>query len=101
VDLGLAHARLIKFLEEQEPCPIAGTSGINRRLLVCSGEKHLKKFWNFQVCYLSLETSDFQKRTNNDSESFRFYFHSIFWRCRFGDLKIPIQITATDMVREN
>ncbi|MDG1870855.1 MAG: patatin-like phospholipase family protein, partial [Flavobacterium sp.] len=41
----------------------------------------------------------FRKAGIIDSESFKIHFESIFGDAQLSDLKIPMQITATDMVR--
>jgi NTE family protein len=46
-----------------------------------------------------LETFNLKKAGLIDSESFKPYFHTIFKDATLADLKIPIHITATDMVR--
>jgi NTE family protein len=100
---GLAHAGVIKFLEEQDikPCQIAGTSaGSIVGALYAWGKTPEEILEFFKSIYLfHWKHLTFKKAGLIDSESFRFYFHSIFGDAVLSDLKIPIQITATDMVR--
>jgi NTE family protein len=100
---GLAHAGVIKFLEEQDikPCQIAGTSaGSIVGALYAWGKTPEEILEFFKSIYLfHWKHLTFKKAGLIDSESFRSYFHSIFGDAVLSDLKIPIQITATDMVR--
>jgi len=100
---GLAHAGVIKFLEEQNirPSQIAGTSaGSIVGALYAWGQSPEEILEFFKSIYLfHWKHLTFKKAGLIDSESFRSYFHSIFKDAVLGDLKIPIQITATDMIR--
>ncbi len=100
---GLAHAGVIKFLEEQDikPSQIAGTSaGSIVGALYAWGKKPEEILEFFKSIYLfHWKHLTFKKAGLIDSESFRVYFESIFNDATLGDLKIPMQITATDMVR--
>lgn len=100
---GLAHAGVIKFLEEQDikPCQIAGTSaGSIVGALYAWGKTPEEILEFFKSIYLfHWKHFTFKKAGLIDSESFRIYFHSIFGDAVLSDLKIPIQITATDMIR--
>ena len=100
---GLAHAGVIKFLEEQniKPSQIAGTSaGSIVGALYAWGKTPEEILEFFKSIYLfHWKHLTFKKAGLIDSESFRIYFHSIFGNAVLSDLKIPIQITATDMVR--
>ncbi|MBG6060249.1 NTE family protein [Flavobacterium sp. CG_9.1] len=100
---GLAHAGVIKFLEEQniKPSQIAGTSaGSIVGALYAWGQSPEEILEFFKSIYLfHWKHLTFKKAGLIDSESFRSYFHSIFKDAVLGDLKIPIQITATDMIR--
>lgn len=100
---GLAHAGVIKFLEEKNIFPdcIAGTSaGSIVGALYAWGKTPEEILEFFKSIYLfHWKHLTFKKAGLIDSESFRNYFHSIFDDAVLSDLKIPIQITATDMVR--
>ncbi|TWH99455.1 NTE family protein [Flavobacterium tiangeerense] len=100
---GLAHAGVIKFLEEQKikPSQVAGTSaGSIVGALYAWGKTPEEILEFFKSIYLfHWKHLTFKKAGLIDSESFRIYFESIFKDATIGDLKIPVQITATDMVR--
>lgn len=100
---GLAHAGVIKFLEEQDikPCQIAGTSAGSIVGALYAWEKTPEEILEFfkSIYLFHWKHLTFKKAGLIDSESFRSYFHSIFGDAVLSDLKIPIQITATDMVR--
>lgn len=100
---GLAHAGVIKFLEEQgiKPSQIAGTSaGSIVGALYAWGKTPAEILEFFKSIYLfHWKHLTFKKAGLIDSESFKIYFQSIFNDATLADLKIPVQITATDMVR--
>ena len=100
---GLAHAGVIKYLEEKniKPTQMAGTSaGSIVGALYAWGKTPEEILEFFKSIYLfHWKHLTFKKAGLIDSESFRSYFHSIFDDATLSDLKIPIQITATDMVR--
>ena len=100
---GLAHAGVIKYLEEKniKPTQMAGTSaGSIVGALYAWGKTPEEILEFFKSIYLfHWKHLTFKKAGLIDSESFRSYFHSIFDDAILSDLKIPIQITATDMVR--
>ena len=100
---GLAHAGVIKYLEEKniKPTQMAGTSaGSIVGALYAWGKTPEEILEFFKSIYLfHWKHLTFKKAGLIDSESFRNYFHSIFDDAVLSDLKIPIQITATDMVR--
>ena len=100
---GLAHAGVIKYLEEKniKPTQMAGTSaGSIVGALYAWGKTPEEILEFFKSIYLfHWKHLTFKKAGLIDSESFRNYFHSIFDDAILSDLKIPIQITATDMVR--
>ena len=100
---GLAHAGVIKFLEEQNIIPdrIAGTSaGSIVGALYAWGKTPEEILTFFKSIYLfHWKHLTFKKAGLIDSESFKHYFHSIFKDAVLGELKIPLQITATDLVR--
>ena len=100
---GIAHAGVIKFLEEKNihPSQIAGTSaGSIVGALYAWGKTPDEILEFFKSIYLfHWKHFTFKKAGLIDSESFKSYFHAIFKDALLSDLKIPIQITATDMVR--
>ena len=100
---GIAHAGALQFLTEQNISPscIAGTSaGSIVGALYAWGKTPEEILEFFKSIYLfHWKHLTFKKAGLIDSESFRNYFHSIFDDAVLSDLKIPIQITATDMVR--
>ena len=100
---GLAHAGVIKFLQEKniKPTQMAGTSaGSIVGALYSWGKTPEEILEFFKSIYLfHWKHLTFKKAGLIDSESFRSYFYSIFNDAVLSDLKIPIQITATDMVR--
>jgi NTE family protein len=100
---GIAHAGAIKFLEEQNirPSRIAGTSaGAIVGALYSWGKSPEDILEFFKSVYIfQWRHFTFKKAGLIDSESFKEYFHDIFQDALIGDLKIPTQITATDMVR--
>lgn len=100
---GLAQAGAIKFLEEQNIFPdrIAGTSaGSIVGALYAWGKTPEEILTFFKSIYLfHWKHLTFKKAGLIDSESFKHYFHSIFKDALLSELKIPLQITATDMVR--
>src|SRR3970040_65456 len=100
---GIAHAGVIKFLEEKKihPSRMAGTSaGSIVGAMYAWGKTPAEILEFFKSIYLfHWKHLTFKKAGLIDSESFKNYFHSIFKDSVLGDLKIPIQITATDMVR--
>ena len=100
---GIAHAGAIKFLEEQNirPTRIAGTSaGAIVGALYAWGKTPDEILDFFKSVYLfQWRHFTFKKAGLIDSESFKEYFHAIFDNAVLGELKIPTQITATEMVR--
>jgi len=100
---GIAHAGAIKFLEEQNiyPSRIAGTSaGAIVGAMYAWGKTPDEILSFFKSVYLfQWRHFTFKKAGLIDSASFKEYFHAIFKDASLADLKIPTQITATDMVR--
>ncbi|WP_413999533.1 patatin-like phospholipase family protein [Flavobacterium sp. W1B] len=100
---GLAHAGAIKFLEEKNirPSRIAGTSaGSIVGAMYAWGKSPEEILEFFKSVYLfHWKHITFKKAGLIDSSSFIDYFHAIFQDAVIGDLKIPTQITATDMIR--
>ncbi len=100
---GLAEAGAIKFLEEQNifPSQISGTSaGSIVAALYAWGKtpeeilEFFKSIYFFQWKHITL-----LKAGIIDSDSFKKYFEDIFHDATIADLKIPIHITATNMIK--
>jgi len=100
---GLAHAGVLKFLEEKniKPSRMAATSaGSIVGAMYAWGKSPEEIVEFFKSIYLfNWKHFTFKKAGLIDSESFKGYFSDIFQDALLSDLKIPIQITATDMVR--
>jgi NTE family protein len=100
---GLAHAGALKFLEEKNirPNRIAGTSaGAIVGAMYAWGKTPDEILAFFKSIYLfHWRHFTFRKAGFIDSDSFKEYFHTIFHDSIIGELNIPTQITATDMVR--
>ncbi|TDE06514.1 patatin-like phospholipase family protein [Flavobacterium hiemivividum] len=100
---GIAHAGAIKFLEEQNirPNRIAGTSAGAIVAAMYSWGKSPDEILDFfkSIYLFQWRHFTFKKAGLVDSESFKEYFHYIFQDALIGELKIPTQITATDMVK--
>lgn len=100
---GLAHAGVIKFLEEKNirPNRIAGTSaGSIVGALYAWGKTPEEILEFFKSIYLfHWRHLTFKKPGFIDSDSFKIDFQAIFEDATIADMKIPIQITATDMVK--
>jgi NTE family protein len=100
---GIAHAGAIKFLNEKNIYPdrLAGTSaGSIVAALYAIGKTPEEILEFFQSIYIfHWRHLTFKKAGLIDSESFRENFHSIFKDAMLGDLNIPVQVTATNMVR--
>lgn len=99
---GIAHAGVLQFLEEQEiiPSNLAGSSaGSIVGALYCYGlsPKEILQFFQ-SIYFFHWKHFTFSKAGFIDSYSFKKYFSAIFGNDTLGDLKIPISITATDMV---
>jgi NTE family protein len=100
---GLAHAGAIKFLEEQniKPTQIAGSSaGAIVGALYSWGKTPEEILTFFKSIYLfHWKHFTLKKAGIIDSESLKKYFEEIFKDAKMSDLKIPMHITATDMVK--
>ena len=100
---GLAHAGVIKFLEEQglKPQCLAGTSaGAIVAALYAWGKTPQEIVSFFQSIYFfHWRHFTFKKAGIIDTHAFKSYFDAIFGNAVLGDLQIPTAITATDMVR--
>lgn len=99
---GLAQAGAIKYLEEKNitPIRIAGTSAGSIVGAMYSWGKSPEEILVFfkSIYFFHWRHFTFKKGGLIDSESFKGYFFEIFQDALIGDLKIPIQITATDMI---
>lgn len=100
---GLAHAGVLKFFEEQniKPSQIAGSSaGAIVGALYAWGKTpdeilaFFKSIYFFHWKHFTLKKAGIV-----DSGSFIKYFEEIFKDAKMSDLKIPMHITATDMVK--
>jgi NTE family protein len=100
---GLAHAGALKFLEEKNirPNRIAGTSaGSIVGAMYAWGKTPDEILDFFKSIYLfQWRHFTFKKAGFIDSDSFRNDFYAIFKDAVIGELNIPTQITATDMVK--
>ncbi|MFY7666300.1 MULTISPECIES: patatin-like phospholipase family protein [Flavobacterium] len=100
---GLAHAGALKFLEEVEvfpseiACSSAGSIVASLYAWGKTPEEILSFFQSVDFFYWRHFT--FRKAGLMDSEAFASYLDAIFGEATIGDLKIPIHITATDMIR--
>lgn len=100
---GLAHAGVLKFLEEKniKPTEIAGTSAGSIVGALYSWGKTPEEILHFfqSIYFFHWRHFTFSKPGLIDSVSFKNYFTSIFKNALISDLKIPIHITATDMIK--
>ncbi len=100
---GLAHAGALKFLEEvnifpsEMACSSAGSIVATLYVWGKTPEEILTFFQSVDFFYWRHFT--FRKAGLMDSDAFVGYLDAIFGEARVGDLKIPIHITATDMIR--
>jgi NTE family protein len=102
---GIAHAGALQFLEEQNivPSQLSGSSaGAIVAALYASGlsPKDILSFFK-SIYFFHWKHFTFSKAGFIDPESFKNYFSGIFQDTLLGDLKIPIHITATNMVKGN
>lgn len=102
---GIAHAGVLHFMEEKKIIPnqIAGSSaGAIVAALYSSGKSPLEILEFFKSIYFfHWKHFTFSKAGLIDPESFKIYFTALFKEAVLGDLKIPIHITATDMIKGN
>lgn len=100
---GLAHAGVLQFLEEQsiKPTQIAGSSAGSIVAALYSFGKTPKEILSFfqSIYFFHWKHFTFSKAGIIDSLSFKKYFTDVFGETTLGDLKIPIHVTATDMVK--
>lgn len=99
---GIAHAGVLQYLEEQKISPsyLAGSSaGSIVGALYCYGlsPKEILQFFQ-SIYFFHWKHFTFSKAGFIDSYSFKKYFSAIFDEDTLADLKIPMEITATDMV---
>ncbi|MGL5113407.1 MAG: patatin-like phospholipase family protein [Flavobacterium sp.] len=102
---GIAHAGVLQFLEEKKIIPnqIAGSSaGAIVAALYSSGKSPLEILAFFKSIYFfHWKHFTFSKAGLIDPHAFKIYFSALFQDAVIGDLKIPIHITATDIIRGN
>lgn len=100
---GIAHAGVLKFLEEQKikPSQIAGSSAGAVVGSLYSWGKTPEEILSFfkSIYFFHWKHFTFKKAGIIDSESFKKYFEDIFQDAKMSDLPIPMNITATDMVK--
>ena len=100
---GIAHAGVLQFLEEKNifPQQIAGSSaGAIVAALYGSGKspESILEFFK-SIYFFHWRHFTFSKAGLIDSESFKEYFYAIFKDTTLSELKIPVYITATDMIK--
>jgi NTE family protein len=100
---GIAHAGVLKFLEEKKikPIEIAGTSAGSIVGALYSWGKTPEEILHFfqSIYFFHWKHFTFSKPGLIDSVSFKNYFTTIFEDAFLEDLKIPLHITATDMIK--
>jgi NTE family protein len=100
---GLAHAGVLKFLEEKQitPVQIAGTSAGAIVAALYAGGKSPDEILEFfkSIYFFNWKHFTFKKAGIIDSDAFKLYFNSIFGNKTIGDLKMKVHITATDLVK--
>ncbi|MFY8112145.1 MAG: patatin-like phospholipase family protein, partial [Flavobacterium sp.] len=102
---GIAHAGVLQFLEEQNIIPksISGSSAGSIVAALYGSGKSPREILAFfkSIYFFHWKHFTFSKAGLIDPESFKDYFTDIFNDSVLGDLKIPIHITATNMVKGN
>jgi NTE family protein len=100
---GIAHAGVLKFMEEKNifPHQIAGSSAGSIVAALYGSGKSPEAILEFfkSIYFFHWRHFTFSKAGLIDSESFKEYFHEIFKDSTLGELKIPIHITATEMIK--
>ena len=100
---GLAHAGVLKFLEEVnlKPQQIAGSSAGAIVGALYAGGKSPDEILEFfkSIYFFNWKHFTFKKAGLIDSDVFKTYFDTFFQEKTIGDLKIKIHITATDLVK--
>ncbi|GGB69147.1 patatin [Flavobacterium suaedae] len=99
---GIAHAGVIKFLEEVniKPTHIAGTSSgaIVSALYACGkSPQEILEFFK-SIYFFHWRHFTFRKPGFIDSEAFKNYFESVFGDKLLGELPYKMHLTATDLV---
>lgn len=100
---GIAHAGVLKFMEEKNifPHQIAGSSAGSIVAALYGSGKSPEAILEFfkSIYFFHWRHFTFSKAGLIDSESFKEYFFEIFKDSTLGELKIPIHITATEMIK--
>ncbi|HUH51846.1 MAG TPA: patatin-like phospholipase family protein [Flavobacterium sp.] len=100
---GLAHAGVLKFLEEQQikPTQIAGTSaGAIVGSLYAFGKTPEEILAFFKAIYFfHWRHFTIRKAGIIDSDSFKNYFQGFFKEATIGDATTDLHITATDLIK--
>lgn len=100
---GIAHAGVLQFLEEKNIIPeqIAGSSAGSIVAALYSSGKSPQAILEFfkSIYFFHWKHFTFSKAGLIDSESFKKYFYDIFKDSTLSELKIPVHITATDMIK--
>jgi len=100
---GIAHAGVLQFLEEKSihPQEIAGSSAGSIVAALYGSGKSPKEILEFfkSIYFFHWKHFTFSKAGLIDSESFKEYFYDIFGETTLSELKIPVYITATDMIK--
>lgn len=99
---GIAHAGVLQFLNEQTivPTHIAGSSAgsiVGALYSYGLSPKEILQFFQ-SIYFFHWKHFTFSKAGFIDIYSFKKYFSDIFGEDTLRDLKIPMEITATDMV---
>jgi len=100
---GIAQAGALQFLSEKgiEACCVAGTSAgaiVGGLYAFGKSPEEILEFFK-SIYFFHWKHFTFKKAGIIDSESFKKDFESILNDTKIGDLKIPVHITATDLVR--
>lgn len=100
---GIAHAGVLQFLDEKniKPIQIAGSSAGSVVAALYGSGKSPEAILDFfkSIYFFHWKHFTFTKAGLIDSESFKEYFYNVFKETALSDLKIPIHITATDMIK--
>jgi NTE family protein len=100
---GIAHAGVIKFLEEKQIFPklIAGTSAGSIVGSLYAWGKTPENILSFfkSIYFFHWRHFTFKKAGFIDSASFKSYLHEIFKDAILSELQIPTQILATNMIK--
>lgn len=100
---GIAHAGVLKFLEEKNifPTQIAGSSAGSIVAALYGSGKSPKEILDFfkSIYFFHWRHFTFTKAGFIDSMAFKEYFNTIFGETTLSELKVPVHITATDMIK--